>query len=209
MNVFDNITNDELRKLLKCLDARKLSYSKDNIIISNMSNANVLGIILSGSANLIRVDYNGNKSIIEILSKGDVFSSNLFNIENNELSIMALEDTEIYLITYDRVMHCCSKNCIYHRQLIDNLLEIIINKLNSIYERIQILTKKSIREKLLAYFKFVSYKKNSKKFKIPMNYTTLANYLAIDRSALMREIKNLRDDKIIEVNGKIITILTN
>lgn len=209
MEIFNNISNTELSKLFSCIDAKKSNFKKDTVIISNMANTNTLGIIISGSAILIRVDYNGSKSIIEILKQGDVFESRMFNLNNNELSIISLEDTEVIFLDYDKVINCCSKSCPYHRQFIDNLLKIIVSKLNFTYERIQILTKKTIREKILEYFKFISYKKNSKRFRLPMNYSVLANYLAVDRSALMRELKNLKDDHIIETNGKIITLLIN
>ena len=110
------------------------------------------------------------------------------------------------MISYDKIINRCEKNCSYHNQLIDNMLRIIINKLNSTYERIQILTKKTIREKLLEYFKFESNKNNSKKFKMNLSFTALSEYLAVDRSALMREIKYLKEDEIIEINNKIIKI---
>ena len=40
-----------------------------------------------------------------------------------------------------------------------------------------------------------------------MSYTELADYLAVNRSALSREIKNLKDDELIETKGKRIKLL--
>ena len=80
-------------------------------------------------------------------------------------------------------------------------------KLNQNYERIQLLTKKTIREKLLDYFKMTSRKKNSKSFKLDMSLSDLADYLSTDRSALMRELKHLKEDKIIDVDGKTFKLL--
>jgi len=206
MNPFFKINELELNKLFKCLNAIKLSFKKGATIINNLSNTNTLCIITSGKANVIRIDYDGNKSLIDTLEENDVFESKMLNLNNSELSIIASEDTEVVIIEYDKFINRCSKNCPYHNQFIDNTLRIIMNKLNDNYERIQVLTKKTIREKLREYFKILSNKKGSKKFNLPMSYTDLANYLSVDRSALMREIKNLKDDDIIEINNRTIII---
>ena len=210
MNIFNGINEKDLEKLLKCLDAKNISFKKGSTIINNASNTNILSIITKGSASIIRIDYNGNKTIIENLKENDIFEAKMFNLINNELSLIALEDTEITLISYDKIINKCEKNCYYHNILINNILTLVIDKLNFTYERIQILTKKTIREKLLeyfkGYFKFEANKKNSKKFKMSLNFTSLAEYLAVDRSALMREIKYLKEDEFIEIHNKIIKI---
>lgn len=199
MNIFENITNEELENMIKCMNGRKLKYKKNGIVLSSFQNTDIIGIILSGSADLIRIDYNGNKAVIESLKEGDVFESNMFNMNNNELSIIALEQSEVMFLEYKKIINRCSNNCACHNQFIDNLLKIVINKLNNNYKRIHLLTQKTIREKLLEYFKFLSNQSNSKRFRLPMNYTALAEYLSVDRSALMRELKYLKEDRIITV----------
>ena len=206
MNSFNNIKEKDLNELLKCLHAIHLNIKKGGTIISNLSNTDTICIIIDGSANVIRIDYNGNKSLIETLHKDDVFESKMFNLNNSELSIVANEDTKVIIIEYDKFINRCKNNCPYHNQFIDNTLSIILNKLNDNYERIQILTKKTIREKLREYFKIVSNKRGSKRFRLPMNYSDLANYISVDRSAMMRELKYLKEDNLIEVENRIITI---
>lgn len=206
MNAFFNINEKDLKRLFICLNAKTLTFKKGATIISNLANANMLCIISNGSANVIRIDYDGNKSLIDTLEKDDVFESKMFNLNNSELSIIASSDTEVVIIEYERFINRCKKNCPYHNQFIDNTLSIIMNKLNENYERIQVLTKKTTREKIREYFKILSNKRGSRRFKLPMNYTDLANYLSVDRSAMMRELKYLKDDDFIEIDNKIITI---
>ena len=207
MSIFDNIDKKDIEKLNKLLCAKRLFFKKDGIILSNVSNINIIGVIVSGSASLIRVDYDGTRSIIENLEPGDIFESKMFSSFNNELSIISSSDTEVILFDYDLVFSSYSKSYYYHIQFINNLLLIMVNKLNNNYERIQILTKKTIRDKLLEYFKVLSIKKNSKIFTLPMNYGELALYLSVNRSALMRELKNLKEEKIIKINNKKITLI--
>ena len=104
MNIFNNINDKDLEKLLKCLDAKNISFKKNSTIINNASNTNILSIITKGSASIIRIDYNGNKTLIENLKENDLFEAKMFNIVNNELSLIALEDTEYSkYIKYDNV----------------------------------------------------------------------------------------------------------
>ena len=121
MNIFNGINEKDLEKLLKCLDAKNISFKKGSTIINNASNTNILSIITKGSASIIRIDYNGNKTIIENLKENDIFEAKMFNLINNELSLIALEDTEITLISYDKIINKCEKNCYYHKRTFCNI----------------------------------------------------------------------------------------
>lgn len=83
----------------------------------------------------------------------------------------------------------------------------VTNKISEKNERITILTQKSIRNKLLEYFKITSLKNNSRHIYIPTTYTELAEYLAVDRSAMSRELKNLKNEGFIDIKNKKITLL--
>ena len=74
-------------------------------------------------------------------------------------------------------------------------------------ERIRILTNKTIRNKLLEYFEILSKKTGSRMIRLPFSYTDMADYLAVDRSAMSRELKKLKEEKIIEVKSRRITLL--
>ena len=52
-----------------------------------------------------------------------------------------------------------------------------------------------------------SQKKGNKTYTLPLTYTELSSYLSVDRSAMTREIKNLKEDGFIKTNGHKITIL--
>lgn len=205
MEIFNDINENDLEKLYKLLNAKIHNFTKDNIILNNVHNLNMLGVILEGKANLIRVDYNGNKSIIEILKKGDVFDSKVFGENDSELFLISETDTKTVTFDYNIIFNSYAKNHTYHIVFIHNLLKVTTKKLSKTYERIRILTKTTTREKLLEYFNIISIEKSSKTFTLPMSYTALSEYLSVNRSALMREIKNLKDDNIIKVNGKRIT----
>ena len=90
---------------------------------------------------------------------------------------------------------------------IKNLFIIMTKKISERNERIQILTKKTIRYRLLEYFEIMRKKNNSLNIYLPYNYIDLAAYIAVDRSAMSRELSNLKDEGFINIKGKKITIL--
>lgn len=206
INIFKNLTQEEISDLLKKLKVRRVSFKKDMTIMSNMSRTNEVGIVLSGETTLVRVDLNGNRSVVSSFVRGDIFGGKFSDYMNEELYIVSKNNCEILFTEYDLLVKS-NKNSSWNEQFTRNILEILIDKINYYNQRIEILTKKTIREKLLEYFHILEKEFSSQTIIVPETYTSLAEYLAVDRSAMMREIKSLKDDKIIEIKGKKITLI--
>lgn len=205
--IFQGISDNDQKKLLTQLYAKTLHYSKGSTVLNNVGKTDMMGIINEGSVNIIRIDYNGTKTIIETLGKDEIFYAQTFKSDNNELSIITQEESRITLFEYTTMLNIKPRYQDLQRKMLDNFTQIIIDKLNQNMERIQILTKKTIREKLLAYFQNEAKKHHRKVFKLNLSLTDLADYLAIDRSAMMREIKHLKEDRIIIIEKKRVTLL--
>ncbi|MFI3307591.1 MAG: Crp/Fnr family transcriptional regulator [Mycoplasmatota bacterium] len=205
MKAFKNIEKKEINYLLKILNAHSYTFKKNQTILTNIRKQDILGIIKYGSVDIIRVDYKGNKSVITQFNEEDLFASKMFDQNNYELSIVARSDCEIIIINNDFIKNIKS-NSSYYLQFIDNIYNILINNINVNLNHLLIVTKKTIREKLLEYFKMESNKVGKKVFKLSVSFTSLADYLSVDRSSLMRELKNLKEDNIIEINNKILTL---
>lgn len=206
MNPFYNINEDDKLKILKDLEALTYTFNKNEEILKKIKNRNFIGIILEGIIQIVKTDYNGNRTIIEELTDNDIFGSKISSLSNNEYTITTKDVTNIIIIDYEQLIKSNNTNNYYNR-FIKNLLEIIINSINDKNNRIEILTKKTIRNKLLEYFKIVSKKNKSKNIYLPFTFTDLADYLAIDRSAMTRELKNLKEEGFIEIKNKRITLL--
>lgn len=204
-SIFEGITEIEIDKMLKCFEAKKRTFKKETTIVSNIIGLKMLGIILNGEANIVRYDYNGNRSIIERLDKNSVFGE-VFSRLGTDISVIATTDCEILFIEYSHVVNRCKKNCGYHNLLLSNVMQLLSIKIIELNKRLEILTKRTIREKLLSYFLMLANDNPKRSFDIPFSYTDLADYLSVDRSAMMREIKNLKDEGFITANGRHITI---
>ena len=195
MNYDLNIENFLNNFSCTCKNVQKKSFKKNQTITTYIQKRNQICIILNGSADLVRYDLNGNKSIIEHFTKNDVFGEALYIVTtNNELSVEAKKNCEVLFFIYDNVHQKCRNNCKFHQTLSENFSNLILNKVMDLNTRVEILTKRSIREKLRGYFNILSTRSLSKTFSLPFSLTDLADYLSVDRSAMMRELKTLRDE---------------
>ncbi len=191
-----------------CKQVQKKSFRKNQTITTYIQKRNQIYILIDGEADLVRYDLNGNKSIIEHFTKNDIFGEAFYIITiNNELSVEARKNCEVLCFTYDNIHQKCKNNCKFHQTLSENFSNLILNKVMDLNTRIEILTKRSIREKLRGYFNILSTRNLSQTFSIPFSLTDLADYLSVDRSAMMRELKLLKDEGFIKKNGNKITLL--
>ena len=192
-----------------CKGVQKKFFKKDQVITTYIKKRNFIYILLRGEADLVRYDFNGAKSIIEHYTENDIFGEVFYTISvNNELSVEAKKNCEVLIFPYDNLFNKCDVNCEFHKALSQNFSRIMVEKMKYVNTRIEILTKRTIREKLLGYFNILSTRSFSKTFVIPFSLTDLADYLSVDRSAMMREIKNLKNDGIIEKEGNKFTLHT-
>lgn len=205
--LFHNISEKNKDKLLYTLESHTFTFPKNARVLSTIKDDDIIGFIISGYMQIIRTDFNGNTTIIEELEENSVFGTLLSSLNNSEYDIIAKEDTKIVVIDYNRIINESNNQSIYYNQFIKNLLEIATNKINEKNERIEILTKKTIRDKLLEYFKIISEKNGSRIIYLTLTYTELADYLAVDRSAMSRELKYLREEGFIKTDNKKITLL--
>lgn len=191
-----------------CKSVQKKSFKKNQTITTYIQKRNQICILLSGEADLVRYDLNGDKSIIEYFTKNDIFGEAFYIVTtNNELSVEAKKNCEVLFFNYDNIYQKCKNNCKFHQTLSENFSNLILNKIMNLNTRVEILTKRSTREKLRGYFNLLSARNLSKTFSIPFSLTDLADYLSVDRSAMMRELKTLKDEGFIKKNGNKITLL--
>ena len=192
----------------KCSKAFRRSFSKNDTITNYIEKRNQICILLSGTANLLRYDFNGNKTIIGHFTPQDIFGEVLYPINiNNELFVEAKEDCTVLFFNYDYVQNGCERKCRFHKELKNMVSNLILKNSVNLNTRIELLTKKNIRDKLITYFNILSTKNFSKTFILPFSLTDLADYLSVDRSAMMRELSHLKEEGFIEKKGKKITLL--
>ena len=166
--LFEDIDDDRLLQMLTCFGARIDFYDKKYTIFAEGSPAKYIGIVLSGSVQVIQVDYYGNRSILSVIGESDMFAEAFACAESKEIpvSIIADEPSEIMLIDSSHILHTCQNNCGFHQKLIFNLMKDLARKTLAFHQRIEITSKRTTRDKLLAYLAVQAKKAGSDSFDI-------------------------------------------
>lgn len=206
-NLFNGITGKNKEKLLSYLETYTINYKKNMTILSDFKKDNIICVITSGNLIITRIDANGTRTIIEELDEGSVFGTTYSAINNNEYEIRTTEDVSLLIFDFDNIINFDENRLSYYTQFLKNLNKILFEKLAKNNDRIEVLTNKSTRDKLLAYFNMMSRKNGSRIIYLPFSYTDLADYLAVNRSAMTRELTNMKVEGLIETKGRRIKLL--
>lgn len=207
--LFAQIAEEDLLRMLTCLGARVEQFDKKYTIFAEGHPAKYIGILLSGAAQVIRIDYYGNRSILTEITPGEVFAEAFAcaNIATLPVTVIADAPSEVMFIDSAHILHTCSNNCGFHQQLIYNLMRDLATKTMLFHQKIEIVSKRSTREKLLTYLDIQARKTGSNSFDIPFDRQELADYLEVDRSGLSAEISRLRREGILESDKNRFTLL--
>ena len=183
--LFRGLTDSECQKMLKNLGAKLKNCNTNETIMSYNENPDYLYVVLSGSAELASYDYDGNKSILERYSCDSVFGEKFFySLSTDELVVSATSSCSVLYFKYTpAIFENVSK---YHAKFLDNLFSMVAKKSYQQSQHIDVLSKRTIREKLTSYFEIQARENTSFSFSLPMSLSALADYLSIDRSAMQR-----------------------
>lgn len=203
---FDNIDSKNKYKLLRSFKADTYHFKENDDITHVVFERNIIALLISGSVSLIRNSENGNDFVIDRIDENNIIGDIIYNINNEDYYLIANEETEIVTMNYSDIINYRGKNK-YYTTLIKNLFDIINMKAKLFNERIDIMGRRGIRNKLLAYFDMMFKKNNSRNIYLPYTYTEMADYIGVDRSAMTRELKILKDEGFIKTTGKRITLL--
>lgn len=198
--LFDGICPEDRIAMLGCIDHHISTYKKGQVIALEGDNIRHVGVVLSGRVDMVKEDIWGNKTLLIRMGENEIFGET-FAWGEDTLSVvtfLAAEDTKILFMAFCRVMNSCSKSCPFHHRLAENMVRIIANKNRDLMRKTEVVSKRSIREKLLAYLSIQAQAQQSRYFQIPLGRIELAQYLCVDRSALTRELAKMREEGILD-----------
>jgi len=198
----------DLERLLHCLTARTSDYKKDDVVLMSGDAVQSVGYILEGRVKIVKEDMDGNSLMLTELSATEIFGEVFVcaEVSQSPVTIIATEETKILYINYKKIITTCPSTCQFHIKLIENMLKLIADKTLMLNQKIEILSKRTIRKKLLCFFDV--HRGSADKFTIPYNREEMAHYLCVDRSALSNELCKMRDENIIRFNRNKFEILT-
>ena len=196
--LFQGIAFSDFEKVFHCLSVKTAYFKKDDVILLSGDTVSFVGLILSGSVQIIKEDVDGRTTILTELGVSEIFGEVFAcaEISQSPVTIRATENAEVLLMDYKKIVTSCTSACPFHAKLIENMLKLIARKNLMLTQKMDILSKRTTREKLLSYF--AMQRGMAKKFTIPYNREELAQYLCVDRSAMSNELCKMRDEGLIK-----------
>lgn len=197
--LFHGIKENEIVELLHCLVPRERKFQKDEIIFRAGSPVSEIGLVESGSVNIVVNFYWGNSHILGHVDKGDIFAENYAAIPGAELicDVVACEETEVLFLNMQKLLTTCQQACPFHTRLIMNMLRISAQKNLNLSTRMMHTASNSLRERLLSYLSEQALEHGSSHFTIPFSRQQLADYLAVNRSAMSNELSKMQKEELI------------
>lgn len=198
--LFEGIAMEDLQAMMGCIGGRVLSAAKGQYIFREGDPATHVGMVLSGSVQLVRQDYYGNRSIVAHIGPAQLFGETYAcaHVSALPISVAADSESQVLLMDCQRITTSCSSACSFHSRIIFNLLGLVATKNLVFDQKIQITSQRTTRGKLMAYLLNQAKLLGSNSFTIPYDRQGLADYLEVDRSGLSAEISKLRKEGILE-----------
>lgn len=197
--LFYDISDDDRKELLKCLEACSKKYKKDEFIIHSGEKITDVSIVLNGSVHIIKEDFWGTRYLLMAATAGEVFGETFPFAQTNlsPVSVLCNEDSEILSINFRKVITTCPSACVFHTKLIHNMIKMLAVRNVALTQKIEVIMKKTTREKLLSYLSAEAIKNQNDSFLIPFNRQQLADYLSVDRSAMSAELSKMQSEGLI------------
>jgi len=198
--LFSSIKPEELPHLLTCIDARKKTFLADEYLWFNDDQVNTIGIVLSGSLELIKINPAGVRHILDFVGPGQLFGEGIVctRLRLSPVTVRARKKAEVLFIPFEKIIRTCGQSCHFHHQIIQNMMIILGEKNRILNHKIELLALKGMREKLATWLLYEAKKQNSLSFTIIPNRNELAEYLNVSRSSMCRELGRMKDLGLID-----------
>jgi len=207
--LFSGIEPEGRAAVLGCIGYHTAAYKKGQIIALENEQIRHVGIILRGAVDMVKEDLWGGKTMLARIHKDDLFGESFAcgSDPRSVVTFIAAEDSDILFLPFGNVMRTCSMTCEFHHRLVENMIQVIAGKNRDLMQKVDIISKKALREKILAYLSLQAQLNESRYFEIPFGRIELAEYLCADRSALTRELASMKADGLIDYDKNTFRIL--
>lgn len=198
--LFAGVGDDDIITMLSCLGARLQDYQKGEYVLRQGEHLSNILLLAEGCLHIQKDDYWGNRSILGQIEVGEIFGEAYVAPESGTLlnDVIAVENSAIFFFDVKRIITTCSSACRFHTMVVQNLFFAISEKNRSLVQKLDNISRRTTREKLISYLSEEAKKQNSASISIPFNRQQLADYLSVDRSAMSNELCKMRDEGLLE-----------
>lgn len=198
--LFSGIQEHEFMAMLGCLSATAKKYPKNSYIFRAGDSVSTVGLVLSGSIHIIKEDFWGNRTILNQATPGQLFAEafSCAQTSNLPVSVVSASPCEVMFFNYQKILSVCSSACSFHARLIQNMLKTVAENNLALTRKIEHISQKTTRDKLLSYLSEQAQTAGQNSFTIPFNRQQLADYLGVDRSAMSNELGKMKDEGVVD-----------
>ena len=198
--LFSGVGEEDIASLLSCLGARKKEYKKGEYILREGEHISDVFILVEGKIHIQKDDYWGNRSILSVISVGEMFGEGYAAPESGALlnDVVAVEVSSVIFFDVKRILTTCSSACRFHNMIVQNMFFAISDKNRKLVQKLGHMSGRTTRTKLISYLSEEAKRQGSSAFTVPFNRQQLADYLCVDRSAMSNELCKMRDEGMIK-----------
>lgn len=206
--LFEGISQKDIKSIVKCMDLSIEKYSKSDYLTHPGQDFTDIGIVLSGTVALTKETASGNRVIIGLLGPGEMFGETNAYTDNSPfpMTVIAHDECIVIYFSRDKIVGCCEKACVCHKNLILNMLKIVSNKAVMLNKKVDYLAIKTLRGKISTFLVEEYKKKGNKTFQLLLNRHELADFLNTSRPSLSRELCKMRDEGLLDFHSNAIKI---
>lgn len=199
-SLLKGISEEELHRVLHCLNAYAVSYQEGDVIQREGEPVRGFGILISGRIWIEQTDFWGNRNILSDLGPGECFGTAPIagDLRLSTGTTCAAEDSIVVFLDLGKISSPCGNLCPCHTRLIRNLIEVLSERTDVLTQKMEHLSKRTTRRKLMSFLSHTAKTKHSNEFTIPFDRQALADYLFVDRSALSDELSKMQREGLIE-----------
>ena len=199
-SIFRNLSDEEIIGMLPCLNAKEQHFKKNEVIYRTGDQVRKIGLVVSGAVRIEKIDYWGSRKIISVIEPGQIFGEAYAGMKTipMEMEVLAAVPSVILFMEVGKILTTCGNSCEFHSKMIRNMVYVLAERNYKLTQKMDHLTQKTTREKLLSYFSEQALECGRSDFDIPLDRQQLADYLSVDRSAMSTELGRMKKDGLIE-----------
>jgi CRP-like cAMP-binding protein len=195
--LFSGFTEAELIDAFPVLQPVFRSYGRDNIIIDEGDAADHIGFVASGRIVARKMTNSGRIHILAVHEAGDDFGFDaaFTSHKSSPLTFTAETECTVLFIT----TQCFFDQSTLGVRIVYNANHILADKCVRLLYKTDVLSRQSLRDKIMTFFCIMQKKNQSESFYLRMSREQFAQYLCVNRSALSRELSRMQNEGLIEL----------
>ena len=206
--LFKDILSDNIHQLVRCLNTHVIEYRKGNVVSVEGTYLNGIGVVLEGILTIGKSSAAGTRIVIGTVTRGELFGETAAFTKDREwpATVEASSDAIVLFVDPASITGSCSSACEWHRTLQENMLGILAGKALALTKRIRYMAIKGLKAKICTYLYNLHIEQETDFIKLPLKKYELAQLFNVERPSLSRAMINLRDDGVIDFDGRTVKI---